>query len=85
MAGSISLTLSFTATFSLVICFAVSLFQMRYFFSKYETAIGNHFLLSMVQLVSCLFAFLILIYVVLTYKFDFQIVYYNSHTEKPLL
>ena len=85
MAGSMSLTLSIVATFSLVICFAVSLFQMRYFFSKYETVIGNHFLLSMVQLVSCLFSFLILIYVFLTSNFDFQIVYSNSHTEKPFL
>ena len=85
MAGSMSLTLSFVATFSLAICFAVSLFQMRYFFSKYESVIGNHFLLSMVQLISCLFSFLILIYVFLTSNFDFQIVYSNSHTEKPFL
>ena len=85
MAGSMSLTLSFVATFSLVVCFAVSLFQMRYFFSKYEATIGNHLLLSTVQLASCLFSFLILIYVFLTSNFDFQIVYSNSHTEKPFL
>ena len=85
MAGSMSLTLSFVATFSLVVCFAVSLFQMRYFFSKYETTIGNHLLLSTIQLASCLFSFLILIYVFLTSNFDFQIVYSNSHTEKPFL
>ena len=85
MAGSMSLTLSFVATFSLVICFAISLFQMRYFFSKYEAIIGNHLLLSTVQFISCFFSFLVLIYVFLTSNFDFQIVYSNSHTEKPFL
>ena len=85
MAGSMSLTLSFLATLFLVVCFVVSLFQMRYFFSKYETTIGNHLLLSAIQLATCLFSFLILIYIFLTSNFDFQIVYSNSHTEKPFL
>ena len=85
MAGSMSLTLSFLATLFLVVCFVVSLFQMRYFFSKYETTIGNHLLLSAVQLASCFFSFLILIYIFLTSNFDFQIVYSHSHTEKPFL
>jgi len=80
-----SLTLSFLATLFLVVCFVVSLFQMRYFFSKYETTIGNHLLLSAVQLASCFFSFLILIYIFLTSNFDFQIVYSHSHTEKPFL
>ena len=85
MAGAMSEILSFVATFFLIICFSVSLFQMRYFIRKYEGINGNHVLLSTIQFTSCLFAFLILIYAFLTSNFDFQLVYSNSHTDKPLL
>ena len=85
MAGTMSELLSFAATFSLIICLIVSLYQMRLFFIKYETTKNNHLLFSSVQLSSCFFSFAILIYIFLTSNFDFQIVHSNSHSDKPFI
>ena len=85
MAGTMSEILSFAATFSLIICLIVSLYQMRLFFIKYETTKNNHLLFSSVQLSSCFFSFAILIYIFLTSNFDFQIVHSNSHSDKPFI
>ena len=85
MAGTMSEILSFIATFSLIICLLVSLYQMRLFFNKYETTKNNHLLFSTVQVSSCFFSFAILIYIFLTSNFDFQIVHSNSHSDKPFI
>ena len=85
MAGTMSEILSFVATFFLIICLIVSLYQMRLFFIKYETTKNNHLLFSSVQLSSCFFSFAILIYIFLTSNFDFQIVHSNSHSDKPFI
>ncbi len=85
MAGTMSEILSFVATFSLIICLIISLYQMRLFFIKYDTTKNNHLLFSSVQLSSCFFSFAILIYIFLTSNFDFQIVHSNSHSDKPFI
>ena len=85
MAGTMSEILSFLATFSLIVCLTVSLYQMRFFFNKYTTTKNNHLLFSSVQLASCFFSFAILIYIFLTSNFDFQIVHSNSHSDKPFI
>ena len=85
MAGAMSLVLSYTGTILLIICFFVSLFQIRLLFNKYKNIKINHIYVSAIQFISCLVSFLILIYVFLSSDFNFQIVYSHSHSEKPFL
>ena len=77
--------LSYLGIVSLCICLIVSLAQIKISYLKSNVSYINYFNLSLIQFVSCLVSFLILIYIFITSDFNFSLVYQNSHTEKPLI
>jgi cytochrome c-type biogenesis protein CcmF len=85
VARRVSELLSYLGIVSLCICLLVSLAQIKISYLKSNVNYINYFNLSLIQFVSCLLSFLILIYIFITSDFNFSLVYQNSHTEKPMI
>ena len=85
MARRVSELLSYLGIVSLCVCLLVSLAQIKISYLKSNANYINYFNLSLIQFVSCLLSFLILIYIFITSDFNFSLVYQNSHTEKPMI
>ena len=69
----------------LYICLFSSVLQVTIAKQADSKLIINSFNLSLIQLISCLFSFIILIYIFLNSDFNFQIVFLNSHSQKPFI
>ena len=69
----------------LFVCLFASIVQIKIAYRNNKFFFINYYNLSIIQFTSCLIAFLILIYLFLASDFNFQLVFLNSHTEKPFI
>ena len=69
----------------LFVCLFASIVQIKIAYRNNKFFFINYYNLSIIQFTSCLIAFLILIYLFLVSDFNFQLVFLNSHTEKPFI
>ena len=80
-----SLFLSYLGIGLLYTCLLTSVLQITIAKQVNSKLLINSLNLSLVQFISCMLSFLILIYVFLNSDFNFQIVFLNSHTAKPFI
>ena len=80
-----STTIYYISNILIIICLASSLLQTRYLFNINKFNNLSVSFLATIQLFSILIAFGLLIYLFLISDFSFELVYLNSHSEKPLI
>jgi len=85
MAGRMSLYIFYISNFLLLLCLIASLMQSSKIINNKIFTRPGVIVLAYVQLISILLSFLILIYLFLISDFNFDLVYFNSHSEKPLI
>ena len=80
-----SLYIFYISNFLLLLCLTASLMQSSKIINNKIFTRPGIIVLAYVQLISILLSFLILIYLFLISDFNFDLVYFNSHSEKPLI
>ena len=85
MARRMSLYIFYISNFLLFLCLTASLMQSSKIINNKIFTRPGIIVLASVQLISILLSFLILIYLFLISDFNFDLVYFNSHSEKPLI
>ena len=80
-----SLHIFYISNFLLLLCLTASLMQSSKIINNKIFTRPGVIVLAYVQLISILLSFLILIYLFLISDFNFDLVYFNSHSEKPLI
>ena len=80
-----SLTLNYIANSLLILCLVTSIIQSRFLFKIQNYNLLSISQISAIQFLSIFVAFFILIFLFLTSDFNFDLVYFHSHSEKPLI
>ena len=80
-----SLAISYIANSLLILCLVTSIIQSRFLFKIQNYNILSISQVSAIQFLSILVSFFILIFLFITSDFNFDLVYFHSHSEKPLI
>jgi len=80
-----SLALNYIANSLLILCLVTSIIQSRFLFKIQNHNLFSISQISAIQFLSILVSFFILIFLFITSDFNFDLVYFHSHSEKPLI